>query len=124
MRCALRVRLVQPTACCLSIAGRDKRRLDLAAFVEYEGTTRRKSAARGQRAIQVWHAASNSVQAFFFVRLQFGNARQKRLRVWMLGRFEKRENIRFFDNLAHVHHDDAVSHLRDDPQIVSDQSDG
>ncbi len=86
--------------------------------------TRMKRTALGNR-IRIGHGTANRFEALAVARFlsQARNRAQQRRGVWMHWLVKNRVHIRFFDDLAHVHHNHALSHLRDHTQIVRDVHD-
>src|SRR5262245_6237246 len=85
-----------------------------------EGTARMEPAARRYRR-EPWHDATDSAETSGPV--EIGQAGDQRSRVGMDGRAEDTCDRRLLHDPPGVHHDDAVAHLRHDPEVVGHEED-
>ena len=74
--------------------------------------------------MQAWYRAFNRFQRLSAVSLQIGHGIEQALRVGMSGLVKDVALGSEFDQIAGVHHGDAVGHLRNHGEIVGDEEHG
>src|SRR5579863_7191736 len=104
----------------LTIRGRAKLGLLFPAAVEYEWTSGMETAAAG-RIDRARHIAFKDHGGAGGAGFRHRHCRQQRLGVRMSWRGEDLLPRRRLDDLAEIHHGDAVSHVLDDRKIMADE---
>ena len=103
-------------------SGRDllQLRLDGAAAVEHVGAAGVEAAAAG-RIARARHVAFEDDAVAGRARHRHRHGGEQRAGVGVLGRREDLALVRRLDDLAEIHHRDAVGHVLDDREIVADE---